>query len=168
MTWGTVARKLGTVAPAVAGAVGGPAGALVGAQLARRLGVPETPQAVAAALTSPTAVERIVVEMEPFAASASQAHTEATSTSKFVRMARPAFQFALTGAMALFAVVSAWILTFGDAVHTATLIEFVEASDGIMMAALAVFAAGSAGRSYEKKAGMADPSQRAGQKRDQT
>ena len=161
MNWSTVSRSLAKVAPAVAAGVGGPAGALVGAQLARRLNVPETPAAVDAALKSPAAVERVMVEMEPFAASASQARLESTSNWTYVRRCRPTFGYVLAGCMAVFTLASAWILVFGDAVHTDVLIRFIEASNSIIMAALAVFAAGSAGRSYEKRYGQGDPSQRA-------
>ena len=161
MNWGSVSRKLVSSAPALATAVGGPAGALIGGALARKLGVPDTPEAVTAAISSPAAMEKVRQEIEPFAASASQAHTEATSVSVFVRRARPVFQYALSGCMVLFTLVACYILAAGDAMRVEDLIAFVEAADMVLVSALAVFAAGSAGRSLEKRHGMADPAQRA-------
>ena len=164
MNWGTVGRSLSKSAPILAGPVAGPAGSLVAGALAKKLGVEPTPEAIDAAIKSPAALERIQIEIEPFMASAPQARLEATSVSVFVRRARPCFQYALSGCMVVFALVSCWILVAGDAMRVEDLIAFIEASDMILVAALAVFAAGSAGRSYEKKAGMADPAQRADQK----
>lgn len=50
MEWSDVTETVGKVAPAVGGALGGPMGAAVGGVVARALGVPESPEAVAQAV----------------------------------------------------------------------------------------------------------------------
>ncbi|WP_143004414.1 3TM-type holin [Halomonas shengliensis] len=60
MSWSDVAETVGKVAPVAGGALGGPAGAAVGGLIARALGVPESPQAVAQAVkTDPEAAVKL-------------------------------------------------------------------------------------------------------------
>ena len=61
MKWSDLGKKVAGVGlPSLGGALGGPAGAIVGAEVARRLGLPgANPEAVSAALSDPATIAKL-------------------------------------------------------------------------------------------------------------